>query len=172
MSATCLKSSDHFQWLPSHSTSPSTAKAGGHVGRAQVSRDLSSSSLFSLTFCCHFPYNPCHWPSVPGKLNYLTEVRPAFCFCFFSIRFARCLPTPVIRALTSRPISAGQLGRLLFSEVFLYPPGQRYHSSLVLPHILRYISIFTCLLFIVHVSSARLINSLRMRVRSFHIPLS
>lgn len=111
------------------------------------------------------PTTPATGPLCQESWNYLTEVRPAFCFCFFSIRFARCLPTPVIRALTSRPISAGQLGRLLFSEVFLYPPGQRYHSSLVLPHILRYISIFTCLLlFIMHVSSARLINSLRMRV--------
>lgn len=54
-----------------------------HFSMPKASHDLSSSSLFSLTFCCHLPQNPCHWPFMPGKLNYFTEVRPTFCFCFF-----------------------------------------------------------------------------------------
>ena len=91
-----------------------------HFSMPKASHDLSSSSLFSLTFCCHLPQNPCHWPFMPGKLNYFTEVRPTFCFCLFVILFyPLCLiPPPVIHMLNSHLVSTVQLHGLSYYKPF------------------------------------------------------
>ena len=134
LSTTCLKPSNSFHRLPSHNPSPSKTKTKRHFSMPKASHDLSSSSLFSLTFCCHLPQNPSYWPFMPGKLNCFTEVRPTFHFCFFTPFYPLCLISPpVIHVLNFHSVSTVQLCSLVFYEAFLYPPEQSCCSSSVLP---------------------------------------